>query len=111
MPDVPGPRAAAASHRRGSFTAAQVAFDSVTRFEDPERLPLGTTINGVAYSADMLTQAAFEPQVGLGSAVLACLLRSTCWGAMAEGTRRERHTAACPDALSPLLLSMTAPGS
>ena len=45
----------------------QVAFDSVTRFEDPERLPLGTSINSVAYSADMLTQAAFEPQASPGS--------------------------------------------
>ena len=41
----------------------KVAFDSVTRFEDQQRLPLGISINAVAYGARMLTQAAFEPRV------------------------------------------------
>ena len=41
----------------------KVAFDSVTRFEDQQRLPLGISINAMSYGACMLTQAAFEPRV------------------------------------------------
>ena len=70
QPPTAVPRCESAAAPR-VLCATQVCFDSVTRFEDSERLPLGITVNSVAYSADMLCQAAFEPQVG-------CLPAAAC---------------------------------
>ena len=51
-----------AGERDINIITEKVAFDSVTRFEDQQRLPLGISINAMSYGACMLTQAAFEPQ-------------------------------------------------
>ncbi|CAG9465137.1 unnamed protein product [Pedinophyceae sp. YPF-701] len=39
----------------------KLAFEGLTRFEDPRRLPMGITFNAAAYSAKLLSQAAFDP--------------------------------------------------
>jgi hypothetical protein len=46
-----------------NIIAEKTAFEGLTRFEDKERLPLGTNFNLTAYGANMLLQAAVSPKV------------------------------------------------
>ena len=46
-----------------NIISEKVAFEGVTRFEDRNRLPLGICVNLTAFSAKMLTQTAYSPQV------------------------------------------------
>jgi len=41
----------------------KVAYQGLTRFEDPRRLPMGITFNTNAYSAKLLAQAAVDPKL------------------------------------------------
>lgn len=57
-----------ALHLHAQRCSSMIAcVQGVTRFEDRNRLPLGTTVNFTAYSARMLTQAAYNPLVGQAS--------------------------------------------
>jgi hypothetical protein len=41
----------------------KVAFQGITRFEDRGRMPLGTVFNATSFSARILSQAVYSPQV------------------------------------------------
>ena len=46
-----------------NFISKKAAFEGMTRFEDRNRLPLSICVNLTAFSAKMLTQTAYSPQV------------------------------------------------
>lgn len=52
------------------------AYEGLTRFEDRERLPLGTNFNITAYGASLLLQAAVDPKVR--SQLLSCCRSGVC---------------------------------